>query len=65
MPWGSPDAIHHTKEADTPEKQERWAKTATGVLNSGMSDASAIKIANWQAHKPVKMDGRYRSGGKK
>ena len=64
MPWGPEDVARHNKSAAAnPQKRDRWAATATGLLNHGMSESSAIKIANSQVNKPL--GNRYRQGGKK
>src|SRR5258707_8639410 len=46
MPWTSSDAKGHTKKADTPEKQKKWAKIANAVLDKTGDEATAIKEAN-------------------
>jgi hypothetical protein len=54
MPWVAADAQKHTKKADTPKKQQGWAKAANARLKTCMADggdqdeceASAIKVAN-------------------
>lgn len=54
MPWKSGDAKGHTKSADTPAKQKRWATVANSALQNCLDDdgemetceASAIKQAN-------------------
>lgn len=46
MPWTSSDAVHKTKKAKSPLKKRKWARIANGVLASGKSEASAIRIAN-------------------
>jgi len=45
-PWTAKDAKKHTRKANTPAKQKKWARIATGVLKSGKSESSAIRIAN-------------------
>jgi len=52
MPWKPEDALKHTKKADTPDEQQRWAATANSVLKSSGSDALAIRIANKTMLKP-------------
>lgn len=46
MPWSTRDAYSHTKKANTPEMQNKWAKIANEALSQGKDEASAIKIAN-------------------
>ncbi len=46
MPWTSKDATKHTKKANTPAKQKKWAETATSVLKKTGDEALAIKTAN-------------------
>jgi hypothetical protein len=52
MPWTAADAKRHTEKADTPKKQETWAKVANAALTrckekgQGDCDARAIKQAN-------------------
>ena len=46
MPWESTDAKKHTKKADTPEKQKKWARIANNVLNTTGNEGQAIRIAN-------------------
>jgi hypothetical protein len=52
MPWTSADAKTHSKRANTPAKQKKWASIANAALESckkkGGSDCegSAIRIAN-------------------
>ena len=54
MPWSAGDAKSHTKKANTPAKQKKWADTANGVLDSCLKgggeqkscEAKAIRVAN-------------------
>jgi len=46
MPWTARDARRFTKKADTPAKRRKWAKIANKALESGKSEASAVRIAN-------------------
>ncbi len=51
MPWDRYGAKAHTKSADTPKKQQRWAEVANSVLKKTGDDAKAIRIANAQVKK--------------
>lgn len=56
MPWTASDAQRFTKEADTPEKQKRWADTANAVLGDCKGDrkeceAMAVRTANAELSK--------------
>lgn len=63
MPWEASDAKRHTKKADTPEKQKKWAKVANNARAQCMKDdgeakecdGRAIRIAN------AAMDGKGRA----
>src|SRR5260370_3305790 len=46
MPWTAADAHRHTKAADTPKKQHRWATVANAALADGKDEGAAIRIAN-------------------
>jgi uncharacterized protein YdaT len=46
MPWSPSDAPKHDKDANTPEKQRKWAKIANAVLKRTGDDAMAIRVAN-------------------
>lgn len=46
MPWTMSDATRHTKKADTPKKKRQFAHVANSMLESGASEASAIRAAN-------------------
>ena len=46
MPWEAEDAKHHTKKANTPERQSLWAGIANERLRKGASEGSAIRQAN-------------------
>ena len=51
MPWKPSDALEHTKKADTPAKQKRWAAVANSALSdcegeTKACEASAIRQAN-------------------
>ena len=46
MPWTASDAQKKTKSANTPAKQQKWAKTANAVLKETKDDTKAILIAN-------------------
>jgi len=61
MPWKPSDAQEHTKAADTPEKQKRWAAVANSVLKRCLDkggeqaecEASALRqAAGVIAHRP-------------
>ena len=59
MPWTAADAASHTKKADTPAKQKKWAAVANDALARCLDDdgdqatceAAAIKQANAVAGK--------------
>ena len=46
MPWSQTDAIQHTKKANTPSEQSKWAKVANSVLKTTGDDAKAVRTAN-------------------
>lgn len=46
MPWSASDAMGHTKKADTPAKQKKWATIANAALDDGHDEGSAVRIAN-------------------
>jgi len=52
MPWSASEAKGHTKSADTPEKQRKWAKIANSALSNARSNKKsdpegyAIRVAN-------------------
>jgi hypothetical protein len=51
MPWRPSDAIRHTAKADTPARQQLWAKVANRVLSTAYDveddpEAVAIRVAN-------------------
>lgn len=46
MPWKPSDAKKHTKKADTPKEQEKWAKTANSTLKKTGDEARAVRTAN-------------------
>lgn len=54
MPWTAIDAKEHTEKADTPEKQQAWAKAANAHRKTCLADggdrdecdASAIEVAD-------------------
>lgn len=46
MPWNPGDAHKHTHKANTAKKQRQWAHVANSELESGKSEATAIKAAN-------------------
>src|SRR6266699_5647264 len=47
MPWSASDAKSHTKAADTPEKQKKWATVANAALKTYKGDeGKAIASAN-------------------
>ena len=46
MPWTPSEATAHTKAADTPAKQAKWAAVANDALRRGLSEAAAIRSAN-------------------
>lgn len=46
MPWQASDAHRHNRKADTPKKQEVWAKVANATLNRTGDDGQAIREAN-------------------
>jgi hypothetical protein len=46
MPWTAGDALGHTKKANTPAKQRRWAKIANKTLDKTGDEARAIREAN-------------------
>jgi len=46
MPWQASDAIGHTKKADTPAKQKKWAEIANKVLEESGDEGKAIEVAN-------------------
>lgn len=46
MPWQPSDAQGHTKKADTPEKQKRWAAIANAALADKGDEGYAIRVAN-------------------
>lgn len=63
MPWTAADAERHTKKADTPARQELWAKVANRVLGVAdrqgwpkeRAEGHAVKVANFavlRTHKP-------------
>ena len=45
-PWDSSDAERHTKKANTAGKKRQWTHVANSALDSGDSEASAIRQAN-------------------
>lgn len=55
MPWDSRDALRHTKKADTKEKQSAWSKIANAVLRKTGDEASAVRIANAQIKRGVRV----------
>lgn len=57
MPWKPSDATEHTHEADTQKKQERWAAVANNALRRGLSEASAIRMANSAVKGPTSTNG--------
>jgi hypothetical protein len=46
MPWTAADATKHTKQADTAELRELWAKVANEALERSDDEGSAIRQAN-------------------
>jgi hypothetical protein len=46
MPWTSRDAYRHTKKANTPGVQAKWAKIANAALQEYGDEARAIRTAN-------------------
>jgi len=61
MPWKASDAQSHTKLADTPAKQKRWAAIANSALAACKGDvkkceASAIRQANSVIKKTAKKE---------
>lgn len=47
MPWTARDAFSHTRKANTPALQARWATVANDALSKNKGDeAAAIRIAN-------------------
>ncbi len=54
MPWNAGDAHRHTHMANTPAKQHKWAAIAEGLRKKGMSESSAIRIANAALHHAAK-----------
>lgn len=60
MPWSSKDAKSHTKKADSPEKQKKWADIANNVRSQCLKDggdesecdAKAIRVANSKMDEP-------------
>ena len=46
MPWTFVSAKSHTHKADTPERQELWAKIANECLARTGDEARAIREAN-------------------
>lgn len=46
MPWTPADAERHTKAANTPRKQQRWAKVANKVLRKTGDEGQAVRTAN-------------------
>lgn len=46
MPWTASDAQGHSKKADTPEKQKRWATIANAALEDKGDEGYAIRVAN-------------------
>ena len=54
MPWTAKDAPRHTRKANTPKKRRQWAHIASGALERGASEKSAIVQANGVVAKSVK-----------
>jgi hypothetical protein len=46
MPWGSGDALRHTRKAVTPKKQRQWADVADSALARTGDEGRAIREAN-------------------
>ncbi len=46
MPWKPSQAKEHSKKADTPGKQRKWAEVANAVLKQVGDEGKAIRIAN-------------------
>lgn len=46
MPWTAADAQGHSKKADTPEKQRKWATIANAALEDKGDEGYAIRVAN-------------------
>lgn len=53
MPWAPEDASKHTKKADTPAKQRRWAEIANRTLEEHGDEGRAIRTANAAVAKRV------------
>lgn len=49
MPWIPDDSTKHSKKADTPNKQKRWASIANSVLESCLADGGDQKICEAKA----------------
>jgi uncharacterized protein YdaT len=46
MPWKSKDAQRHTHKANTPKRRRQWAHVANSALRRGLSERSAIRMAD-------------------
>ncbi len=65
MPWTAADAKSHTKKADTPAKQKKWAKIANDALKEYDGDeGKAIAVANAAMDRNDDDDDGYRSLGR-
>ncbi|HEY6018655.1 MAG TPA: hypothetical protein VIY48_01835 [Candidatus Paceibacterota bacterium] len=60
MPWTPEDAPKFTHKANTDAKKQEWAEIANRALSNGMSDSSAIRIANAAMTETHKDRGRHR-----
>ena len=60
MPWSASEAKEHTKKADTPAKQRKWAAIANNALKTYKGDeGKAIATANAAMSDSFWMDGLF------
>ena len=46
MPWQPSDALKHTKKANNPASQKKWAEVANNCLKEYGDEGLAIRVAN-------------------
>lgn len=63
MPWTSRDAYSHTKKANTPSQQAKWAKVANSSLATDGDEAKAIRIANAAVEGSINHAGKGKKHG--